>query len=506
MELRRGALLTMVVVGLLGAGCSGSDNGSGGTGADAVDETTTRPAAVPGENVAVPTVTGPITGGRYDRPFNAMPAQLADQYGYTEEEFFVGGTATAYEAEGAWGSDGHWDAVAATTAPYTTRIVVRRPIDPERFDGTVVIEWLNVTAGMDADPDFGQLYPELLEHGSVYVGVSAQAVGIVGGSAAIIDVPGIGVTPLQTWDPDRYGALEHPGDQYSYDIFSQAAQAIRRPEGVDPLEGLDVERVLAVGESQSAIRLVTYVNAVQPLGEIYDGFLIHSRGGGGAPIGTAARPEAAGTDHIRTDLDQPVLQFETETDLVLLGFADARQPDTDEVRTWEVAGTAHADQGVLDYGTASGREWSGASGPDFTALCGPVNTGPQGPVVRRALQGLRTWVADGTPPAHGSPIEMVDGTEIARDEYGNALRGVRTPAVDAPIATLTGINASDGGVVCLLFGSTIPFDEATLRALYPTHEDYVDAVRSSATEAVEAGFLLAADAERMVEGAAGVPG
>ncbi len=501
MRPRRALLATAVVSVLVVTSCAGSSSESDDAADDAPVE---APGPVPGEDVAVPTITGPITGGRYDVPFNPMPARVAEEYDYTEEEFFLEGTATAYGAEGEWGSDGEWDAAPVGTAPFVTRMIVRRPADPEQFDGTVVIEWLNVSAGMDADPDFGMLHPELFESGSAYVGISAQAVGIMGGTA-VIDIPGFDVTPLQPWDPDRYGSLEHPGDEYSFDIFSQTAQAIRRPDGLDPLDGLDVEHVIAVGESQAAIHLVTYVNAVHPLDEIYDGFLVHSRGGAGAPISPGARLELGGAENIRTDLDQPVLMFETETDLFVLGFHDARQPDTDRIRTWEVAGTAHADQGVLDYGTESGREWTDTRAPDFAALCGQLNGGPQAAVARKAFAALRTWVVDGEPPAEAPPIEIIDGAEIARDDQGNALGGIRTPAVDVPVATHTGINSSDGGVICSLFGSTTPFDAATLAELYPTHEDYVDAVQASAAEAVDAGFLLEADAELMVEQAEAAP-
>jgi alpha/beta hydrolase family protein len=46
---------------------------------------------------------------------------------------------------------------------------------------------------------------------------------------------------------------------------------------------------------------------------------------------------------IRTDLDVPVFMFETQTDLAVLGYAPAQQPNTARIRTWEVAGTSPAD-------------------------------------------------------------------------------------------------------------------------------------------------------------------
>ena len=225
------------------------------------------------------------------------------------------------------------------------------------FNGTVVVEWLNVTSGMDADPDFG-----FAHDASAWPTDTAYAVRV--GPAhrsrrrCVRDRhPGHSrALPLKEWDPERYGQLGHPGDDYSYDIFSQAAQAFRRPNGVDPMGDLDPVQLIAAGESQSAGRMVTYVNAVHPEADIYDGFLIHSRGGSGAVIsaGGARMPRGA---HIRDDLDDPVMQVETETDLFGLGFYAARQPDTEMLRTWEIAGTAHADQCTLDYGFESGRQY-----------------------------------------------------------------------------------------------------------------------------------------------------
>ena len=83
---------------------------------------------------------------------------------------------------------------------------------------------------------------------------------------------------LKDWDKLRYGSLVHPGDAYSYDIFSQAGDALRHPKGINPLGGLTVRTMLATGRSQSAFRLVTYINAVHPLTHLFDGYLVHSRG------------------------------------------------------------------------------------------------------------------------------------------------------------------------------------------------------------------------------------
>jgi hypothetical protein len=254
-----------------------------------------------------------------------------------------------------------------------------------------------------------------------------------------------------------------------------------------------------VGESQSAGRLVTYVNAVHPVAPVFDGFLIHSRFRSGAAIAPDLPPPRVA--RLRTDLTEPVLQFETETDVVR-GFVEARQPDTPTLVTWEVAGTAHADQSTLAYGTASSRAWFDGPASDFSAVCGTVNDGPQAPVLRAAFRALVTWVDEGTAPPSAPPLELADGA-LVLDEIGNALGGIRTPAVDAPVSVLTGVTPSDSPF-CSLFGQTTPFSPEQLASLYPTVDDHVAAVTASADAAVAAGFLLPVDRDAMVEAAAQV--
>jgi hypothetical protein len=489
-------VLGALLIGALVAAACSSDDDDAAESDGSTEQPQEDAGPEPGEDVAMPTVTGPVTGGEQGGPFNAMPGDIADEYGYVEEEFFLEGEATSYVPQGELGDDGVWDVTAGDTAPYTTRVIVRRPQDPEAFDGTVFVEWLNVTAGVDGDPDFGLAYPELLSSGSAYVGVSAQKAGIEPGGGAIA-VPGAEIQALKEWDPERYGDLSHPGDPWSYDIYSQAAQAIRRPGDVDVLDGLDARHVIAMGESQSAARMVSYVDAVQPVAQIYDGFLIHSRGGGGAALEESASVLGAGATRIRDDLGVPVLQFQTETDLFgPLGFARARQDDTDMLRTWEVAGTAHADKGILDYN----QELAAAAGIDLADVCGAINEGPQPQVLRAAVRALRAWVVDGEAPPEGPRLE-VEGDAIARDERGLALGGIRTPPVEAPVAVLTGEAAPGGSVLCSLFGGTTPFDAATLAELYPTHDDYVDAVTTAAESAVDAGFLRQEEADEYISAA-----
>src|SRR5262245_15710181 len=115
-------LMVVTLAGVLVAGTACSSTGSSGddTGDSGAGEEPTGP--VPGAAVARPTVTGPVTGGTHDQPFNAMPEQLAERYGYVEEEYVIEGEATAYRPVGDLGEDGRWAVTEAGTAPYRSRM------------------------------------------------------------------------------------------------------------------------------------------------------------------------------------------------------------------------------------------------------------------------------------------------------------------------------------------------------------------------------------------------
>jgi hypothetical protein len=388
-----------------------------------------------------------------------------------------------------------------------TRLLVRRPADAQRHDGTVVLEWLNVSAGADAAPEWMLSHRQLGRAGTAWVGVSAQRAGIEGaGSSA----PGVG---LRQADPGRYRQLVHPGDAWSYDMFTQAAQVVRAGGGLGPLRA---QRLIAAGVSQSAACLVTYLNAIAPHTRAFDAYLVHSRGGGAVPLaGLPSTPDGRldlasirdGAVRLRTDLDVPVLVLETETDLIALGFAAARQPDTDRLRLWEVAGTAHADT----YLRAGPQHRDDTTIAELARLCAPTTT-PFGPalptevpinagvqhhyVAQAALAHLDRWVRDGVAPPRAPRLELVDGG-LALDELGIAIGGIRSGFVDVPAAVLSGLGQTVTAFA-VLSGTTRALDADTLRRLYPGGRDeYAKRFADATARAVDAGFVLAGDAAEM---------
>ncbi len=471
---------------------TGADSAAGTTSAATTPTTLVRP-----EGPAA--VLQPLTGGKgiFLASASLLDPNAPKDPGYREDEYSAEGTATSYVAHGDLPTDGTYALTTGSSAAYKTRIVVRRPTDPKKFNGTVLVEWLNVSGGLDAAPDYTYLHDEIVRKGYAWVGVSAQQIGISGGAVAV-QIPmaeSVGAGKgLVSIDPARYGSLHHPGDAYSYDIFTQVARSLRAPGDLDVLGGLKPAHLLAVGESQSGFTLTTYADGVQPLTHEFDGFFIHSRGGAAAPLG---KPDAgidiAGSitgkpTKIRTDLKVPVMMLETESDVAgVLSYLPARQDDTDRIRTWEIAGTSHVDRYQL-----------GAIGDSF-GCSAPINEGPQHFVLAAALRALNTWVLDGTAPPKAERLEVGKDGKYVEDANGIARGGVRTPPVDVPVDRLSGIADAGGSLACFLAGSTKPLSAAQLKALYPSRQDYLDRFAKATDAAIKAGFVLPEDRQAMLD-------
>jgi len=408
-----------------------------------------------------PTVTGPIPGvtpgdPSHNYPFFATDVDLASR-GYIEQEFFIEGMAAG--------------------APYRSRIVVRRPTSPLAFNGTAVVEWYNVTNDYDSEADWFRAHEQFLRAGYVWMGVSAQSNGVNNAQYG-----------LKIWSPARYGTLQIENDRQSFDIYAQAIQAIRHPVGVDPIGGLAIQRVIATGASQSAIYLAAYYNTLQAAHRLVDAFAL------------IVWTLPVDTEVVRT----PVLMILSETDVYeasgLAGEIPApRQPNTNLLRRWEVAGASHGDYDMflarrplqirdlgIDPGDNGGNQ--GCTFPLYSRI-------PFRYVMSAGYDALVRWVTTGAPPPVLPDIQF-SGNEIARDEHGNALGGIRLSQHEVATAMNQGQNAGPG--LCPIRGRYEPFDDATLQALYPTHGSYVDRVIAVTNDTVRAGVVLAPDASETI--------
>lgn len=437
----------------------------------------TVPAATVTGPVAVPVALGDPS---HNYPQLATNVDLAAA-GYVEEEFFFSGQANRYQLPAM-----QTGSVASGGYAYTSRMLVRRPAAPGKFNGKVVVEWLNVTSGYNLDALWQSSSEMFMREGYAYVGVSAQRVGVHQAN-----------TGLVSWGPARYATLDVTAagtvtdDSLSYDVYAQAAKAIGSPpsSGVDPLGNLRKQRVLfAAGVSQSEGRLVAYYNGIEPLHRLFDGYYLF--------LGTGSK--------LRTDVDTKALKINTENDVLLLREGAARQDDSALLRTWEIAGASHVSYGsTLVRGPLLARDGlpSSSTACDRPALS---RISP-GPVLDMGYEHLTRWVErDVAPPTAPrlvlSTVGAGSSPSVAeRDARGNANGGIRLPDHAVPTATNTGLNSGSG--FCTLFGSHEPFDATTLATLYPTHAAYVAAVRSAAQQSEAAGFMSRRAADAVIAAA-----
>jgi hypothetical protein len=437
--------------------------------------------AAPYEGVPTPTVEGPIPVTETSHPFAATNIPLAN-YGYTEEEFYVSGTGYTYNVGGASNVNGSKILTGGPnsngTYPFKTRIIVRRPIDPSKFNGKVVAEWENVTAGYDLEANwYGDPY-YLLKHGYAFVGIDAQNVG---------------VTALKKFDPTRYGSLEvgPSGDALSYDIYAAALKAIMG-DGVGPKplgeDTAGITKLTASGESQSCGRLVVYFNKIAPLQEIADNYLM-----------------TVCTTAIRADRPEKVLRIITEFENKA-EQTEAEAPTNPSLRHWEAAGASH-----VPFDAAS--NWAPPIerdlGPQIASCVKKPLSKIQWPfMVNVGTKDLDEWSEGGSPPPLAPRGEYVNSKTLKKNGLGEALGGIRYPEIEVPIGIQTSENTPapapnpyPDSAFCQLLGGNVPFSEETLNGLYANYGEYVDKVKADTEKLEGEGFVLPEDGARLIESA-----
>jgi hypothetical protein len=450
---------------------------------------------------------------------------------YVEEEFLISGEATVYNY--ASNPPVRGEIVEKDLdLPYATRIIIRRPEQAAAFNGTLVLEWFNSTAGFDTAPVWDSSAEYFAREGIVYVGLS-NANTSYGSTGGALDFLRNGCSLLGLLPPTcgtRYASLwmEEPGQ--AYEMASQIANLLKSDSPDNPLPpGFQVERLYHAGQSQQGGSMITYASAFDF--PVNDGYFIQAASSArpinfgtscedpGAPEYPDCTPTLQGDQlRVRTDLPVPVYRVMTESDVDRRDNAeDTRQEDTDTFRYYEVPGTAHLtvheDVEVLPAEIA---ELLGLGpGPLFLEdTCQfPLNTLADGPVlgsyVYNAMWRNMEWqVRYGIDPPHGDLIEVAGG-EIVRDQYGNALGGIRLPYLDVPIAGYGFPNVVDPslppflqpllGLACVLSGTVTDFDQETLDELYPRRGKYVGLVSYRAWRLMWDRFLLNEDYKAIIQ-------
>ena len=407
--------------------------------------------------------------------------------------------------------DGRWDIEPAGTAEFTTRIVVYRPNNPARGNGTVIVEWLNVTGGLDIPAIWMPTHRHLVREGYTWVGVSVQQVGIDGKAASC-------PVSASRQMPDRYGALASSRRRLRVRLLHA-----RRPRGARracPIAtALPIDRVIAVGASQSAFHLTTYVNAIDPRGEVFDGYLLQGRAGAGAPIDglgpgelwsvrgrsrRRARARLAGprphscrracSGHGRAERDRRV--------------GSSRVPARPPTRQRALPALGGRRRGALRHvlpPRGRGRLRFAPRRRARAALVVRADTAACRPSFRSTparrctsccsarSPALDHWVRHGTEPPVAARLEIDADGGLGVDDLGVGRGGVRTPWVDVPAVVVSGLGPArrhDGAVRDHAAHRRPPPHGAVPG--WPRRVRRASSGRPRATRST-AGFLLAAD-------------
>ncbi|MEW6059041.1 MAG: alpha/beta hydrolase domain-containing protein, partial [Actinomycetota bacterium] len=443
------------------------------------------------------------------------PLEALQQAGYVDQEFFVSGTANVYD----WDADNN-PVVRTPDALYTTRIIVRRPADVQEFNGTVWVEPLNPTLLIDLDRMWQLHYAQILREGDAYVGITSKPVTI----ASLKKFDPVRYAPLSMANPlplDDPLSCESPGsgalntatreteDGLIWDIMSQVGAVLKSAGSQNPL-GAPARFVYGEGWSQTGGYALRYFSTIGPLAKLADGSPVYDgwlTGGATAPadinqcsfVESAADPR----NQIRPN-GVPVISIRTQGDFFSLEYRpDDSDPPGERYRLYELAGPTHDTASIFQNFPPDADIIASGVTPPNPSVCGykQVTDFPYEYYFNAAAENLKLW-SDGFAPPHGDRFQYdfanpnhLDNN--VKDQYGNAVGGVRSPYLDVPIATYT-MGTPGEMLTCMLLGQKVPFDKDVLRQLYPSHDDYVARVTESTMALVKDRFLLQVDAEKII--------
>jgi hypothetical protein len=479
----------------------------------------TAQAAAQTTTVAIPDVTGPVPVTATSVPLMASNTLQTlvnlPRAGYVEEEFFVSGRANIYDWTAAGGVT-----VKTPNAPYTTRILVRRPSNPQRFSGNVIIEVPNAARRFDFSFAWGVSHDAFMENGDVFV-VLTMAQGNIEGLKAYDAMRYAGLslanpTPDEACASGRAGsppATSNTEEGLQYDMLAQVAALLKAPRPGGPLAGFNVQRAYLTAYDGV---LATYIAALHPRVRlangrpIYDGYVINRQPAVGRLRRCGMAPSADDPRQLIRNLDVPVIRIIGQTDIIAT-YAKRREDSdtaTDRYRLYEVAGGAHADAFFYPYMPTVadlrkiGSNFAFLAAWPFANQCEPEQLLAKVPintfVMDAAFQNLTRWIKDGVAPPRAERISIEgSGTPQAKvmlDKNGNAVGGYRTPYTEVPSATYH--VSARGETFCPELGRIEPFDWARMNAMYGTPQNYASKVAQSADRLLKDRFITESDARK----------
>jgi hypothetical protein len=443
------------------------------------------------------------------------------RYGYVEEEYLMSGQARVFD----W-PDGASHKVLAQ-GPYTTRILIRRPKDPRRFNGTAIVEPLNPSSTVDLPIMWAESHQQMMADGYAWVGITIKPNTI---------------KALKQFDAERYASLAMPNPQVSprcgtadinawsqpttpadetglaWDMLSQLGRLLKEDTPANPV-GRVAQRLYMTGQSQTAGYARTYAtvfgrSVVDGKGKpLFDAYLYSGSPPWQVPLHQCAKDLPAGDSRLITAATGvPIIELFAQGDLGT--NIETRRPDADGpddlFRRYEIAGAAHTDPWEeLSFASAEDmRRVDAGAAASAQDACTPENVPrsdfPVRYVFNAAWRNLDKWVRQGVAPPRAPRLQLkvnagerfVPDEAFVEDALGNAKGGVRTPHVDVPTARWIGAKA--GAFRCLFYGYKLEFDEKKLASLYNDHDAYVKKVRASASRLERQRWLTPADAAAIV--------
>ncbi len=487
------------------------------------------PAKAMDGSIPLPTVVGPLPVSADSYPFGAADHEMVPEdlskVGYVEEEYLVSGTANVYS----WPAPG--PAIIRTSgAPYTTRMLVRRPANRAQFSGNVIVEILNPSNAFDLNIGWAMMNRQIVANGDVWVGVTGKPITIAA---------------LKNFDPVRYGSLSMANplplddpmnclkpvssvtpttreteDGLVWDIYTQVGAWVRSDAASNPLanqaknaKAKPVRHVYGFGYSQTGGFQFDYINAIQPLvvaaqgKPMFDGYIVAVASGGFVglvPINQCEPTPASTTDprYQFQDAGTPIIHVMSQSDYIYA--ISLRRPDGDTYpdlyRHYEMAGASHATPDELFYSAApEDIIKAGRAVPPMECNEGPRSRFPSHIFFDAFLRNLEDWVEKGIAPPHSDPIVVENGQPVL-DAFGNVTGGLRSPFLDVP--TSTWYASSTGASFCFIAGHEVPFSEAQLLELYPSHGVYVNQVAKDVSGLVRNRFITRSDGSDLLTAAA----
>ncbi|BBP64585.1 hypothetical protein PHLH5_21260 [Pseudomonas sp. Cab53] len=425
---------------------------------------------------------------------------------YVEQEFYLQGVAPAITASGQQLFD----------APYTTRILVRKPADPARFNGTVVIEpfsWFGERgAGWILTRDY------LLRRGYAYVGYTLNINRPPVDPKFLSDTPAAEAeqiaqygrivnfefmrrfdyaryAPLASYyDPERFtrGNAPDPFAPQSQGIGAQLALLLKTPSAQGPLAGLDVRRIYVNSWAVTAQVWMDYLDQgrhqqwrmpdATPLIDAYmTGRMAYGEVGG--DVIRVPRQMPAGVPFV-TVYSQSELMHDVIEGIDL-------PPDTDnpQIRYYEVTGMPHLR--LADLGTEHTEKVAADIGKGDDPQCRTLYDEPAEVVVAALLDGMDQWVREGKPMPRAQRV-LRAGKTAARDPVtGNLQGGVRPPWIQVPSATYLTDQETGCG---LIYDTKAPYSKERLGKRYGSFSQYQQQFEEAKATAIQQGYLLPEDA------------